>query len=395
MVSQSPTGSARIALQRRSNLHYFDGTVNVSSLRAHITSAETKIAHGRAAYTRNTGTTLPEFHSMPSSKRSVSGEDTLTDDNGVRWYGDITVGTPPSTYTVDFDTGSADLFLPGPDCGSTCDGHNIYDPTSSSSSKDVNNTFTLSYGDGSTVLGERWTDTVAIAGYTATNQALGVASQYSSGFTSPGFAPDGLIGLAFKSISAYNADSIFQTLAAQGALPEQVLGVKLTSSGSGSELRVGGTDSALYQGGFTWTDVVQEGYWQISVDGININGSEALSSFPAIVDTGTTLILGQTDSVQQLYNSLGGKSIGGGLYTLPCASMPGVDISIKLGGKAFVLGSDTFNFGTYNSTEGTCVGGISGSDNLGDMWILGDIFLRNVYTVFDLGNSRVGYAELA
>ena len=67
---------------------------------------------------------------------------------------------------VDFDTGSSDLFLPGPDCGSTCSGHTTYDPSSSSTSKDVGKSFSLAYGDGSTVSGEQYTDTVSIAGLT-------------------------------------------------------------------------------------------------------------------------------------------------------------------------------------------------------------------------------------
>lgn len=176
----------------------------------------------------------------PSSKRAT-GSDDLTDDEAELWYGTISVGTPATKYTgkrdlifrqeyaflrpslVDFDTGSSDLFLPGPDCDSSCSGHTTYDPSSSSTSNDVGKTFSLSYGDGSTVSGEQYTDTVTIAGLTvsllpdmnsvaridyndcsqATKQTLGAAKTYSSGFESSNFPADGLMGMGFKSISDY------------------------------------------------------------------------------------------------------------------------------------------------------------------------------------------------
>ena len=67
-------------------------------------------------------------------------------------------------YTVDFDTGSSDLFLPSSACGSNCSGHNLYDPGASSTSQDLGQTFKIGFEDGSSVTGEQYTDDVQIAG---------------------------------------------------------------------------------------------------------------------------------------------------------------------------------------------------------------------------------------
>ena len=70
--------------------------------------------------------------------------------------------------TVDFDTGSSDLFVPSTSCGSSCSGHKSYDPSASSTSKDLKSGFTLNFGVEATsaVTGEQYTDVVTIAGLT-------------------------------------------------------------------------------------------------------------------------------------------------------------------------------------------------------------------------------------
>ena len=121
-----------------------------------------KIDTGFARFEANTGSVHPNFrnvsapphrlHKRQSANATGSGvgTDSLTDDDDNQlWQGTISVGTPPVTYTVDFDTGSADLFLPSPECVSdTCSGHKPYDTSSSSTSEDLGQTFSLGFGDG-------------------------------------------------------------------------------------------------------------------------------------------------------------------------------------------------------------------------------------------------------
>ena len=171
---------------------------------------------------------------------------------------------------MDFDTGSSDLFLPGKDCGDTCSGHTAYDTSKSSSAKDLGQQFSLKYGDGSTVSGEVFSDTVSIGGLTASNQSVGAAKQYSDGFGSAHFPPDGLMGMAFEQISEYKAPPVFQTLVKEKQVGSAEFGFTLLESGS--ELYLGGVDKSKVSGDLTYTAVTTPGYWQIKFGGVKMAG---------------------------------------------------------------------------------------------------------------------------
>jgi cathepsin D len=64
------------------------------------------------------------------------------------------------------------------------------------------------------------------------------------------------MGLAFESISVYGANPPIQTLMSKGALNSPMFGFKLTPSDS--ELFLGGVNSRLFTGDFTWVSLIQE-----------------------------------------------------------------------------------------------------------------------------------------
>jgi len=392
-VTQTPRPGTIIPLAKRGSLRAADGSIDTDILQAHTARTLAKIQRGFDAFEKNTGKPHSLASLLLSNIKRSTGSVELTNQDNSLWYGSLDIGTPAKTFTVDFDTGSSDLFVPASNCTENCEGHKSYDPSQSSTSADLKKTFSLRYGDGSTVSGEQYTDTVSIAGLNAAKQTLGAADTYSTGFASDSFKPDGLMGMGFKSISDYNADPVFQTLVAQGQTSAPEFGFKLADSGS--ELYLGGTNSALYTGDFTYVDVTQEGYWQVNVDAIEVNGKQPVKGFSAIVDTGTTQLLGDTESVVSVYKNIPGAKPypgGNGLYTIPCNF--NTPVSLTLGGKSFSIDPSIFNMGAVEEGSSTCVGGLGSQDNL-KFWIIGDVFLRNVYTAFDVGNTRVGFASLS
>ncbi|KAH8091380.1 aspartic peptidase domain-containing protein [Cristinia sonorae] len=344
------------------------------------------------------------------------------------WHGAITVGTPPQNFTVDFDTGSSDLILPNPACSTSCKGHRTYKPNQSSSSEGLYSAFSTSFGDSSSVFGTQYRDTVTIAGMTAKSQTLGTALTYSSGFASTRFPADGLLGMAFKPISELNANPFFQTLLSQQhhthttssstALPG-TFAFKLAHNDS--ELTLGGVNAELYTGEFAWSNVTEEGYWQVEMGGLSVGNETFGEGHAAIIDTGTTLLIADTQTVASVYASIPGAkpapSLGSGFYTFPCPAAPSSSsastsnttttattttttnttpptISLSFGGRSFAIPSGTFSLGPVTKGGDVCVGGLVANDDM-KFWIVGDLFLRGVYTAFDVQGMRVGFADLA
>lgn len=305
------------------------------------------------------------------------------------WAGPVKIGTPAQDFVLDFDTGSADTWVPSSSCDSAaCSSHNKYDPAKSSSSKLQSGSLDIEYGDGSATKGKVYTDTVTVGGVTAKNQAIGVATQLSNSFADD--PQDGIMGMGYESISTLKEKPFFQTLMTDGAVAKPQFSFSL-NSGSGSELYLGGANSKKYQGDVEWHDVLSESYWVLEGDAF-VDNNKANEDFYAIIDTGTTVVVAPPSEAEEFWSKVpDSEPYAGGYYTFPCNSVP--DVSFSFGGKKWEMDADTLNLGSTASGSQRCVGSVVGMDVGVNAWIMGDSFLKNVYTTFDFDKNAVGFAE--
>ncbi|KAJ7033552.1 acid protease [Mycena alexandri] len=407
-TGESAAGTT-IPLRKRSSLTGADGVFNQSKAVAATHRTVNKHRQNRITLQENRGhligrdsgiapASLPadlESRLVPRAEKHQL--EALTElESGREWAGTITIGTPGQPFLVDFDTGSADLWVPSSSCtGLPCTGKSKYNATKSSTSLKQSGSFSILYGDGGTVSGPVYSDTVTVAGVTVKNQFFGPATALSPDFATDPI--DGIFGLALPILSKIRKFPFFANAAAQESVRVSQFSFYLADNGS--ELYLGGTDPTKYTGKVEFHNVdAYEGYWQPTGAKVKVGSGTILTKLETIIDSGSTIIYGDPAAIQQIYAAVPGAQPfeeAKGYYTFPCDSPP--VISFNWGGKDWEISADNVNLGLAAVDSPDCVAALAALD-LGfgpDVFILGDAFMRNVYSVFDMGREAVGFAALA
>eukprot|EP00743_Colponemidia_sp_Colp-15_P002315 GILK01002510.1.p1 GENE.GILK01002510.1~~GILK01002510.1.p1 ORF type:complete len:415 (+),score=48.30 GILK01002510.1:78-1322(+) len=324
-----------------------------------------------------------------------------------QYFGTITIGNPPQEFTMIFDTGSSNVWVPSIKCLShSCQTHRRYDHMKSSTFQPLLMdshvpVFTIRYGTGS-IMGELVTDTVTIGNTQVESQVFGsVLEEEGRAFMSSPFS--GIVGLGMPSIAVAHSTPLFDHLMQKGVLPKNQFSVYMSNQdGMDGALILGGIDPQFVASDWVYADVHGSSYWEILMGDIKV-GDVAMNfcsgdGCRAAVDTGTSMIAGPSAAIESLMHQLGVRSDCSNFHQLP-------NLKFLIGGKELVLEPEDYVMQSRTpSIHGNlrsiprCAAAFMSLDvppPRGPLFVLGDVFLRKYYTVFDRDNLRVGFALAA
>ncbi|KAF9915144.1 hypothetical protein BX616_006814 [Lobosporangium transversale] len=317
----------------------------------------------------------------------------------IQYYGPVNIGTPPQTVNLVFDTGSADIWFPSAECEMVgCKAHRRFDATKSSTFQKDGRPWTIRYGEGSSASGILGQDVVEVGGVKV-HQTIGLALNESITFAQ---APeDGIFGLAFNSKQTVKGVKTFMDNAiASKAITRPIFSVYLPSirmnGGEGGYYLFGAIDHNRYKGRLTSVPVTKQGYWQVHVSDLKFEGQSLAQASEAIVDTGSTLLLVSDAASEAIH-----KNIKGAFYSkdefawvVPCSLASSTqNIYLTLAGKDFHVPVADLAWEPTKEGSSLCYSGVQGG--LEGLWVLGDVFIKNNYCVFDLSDKpSIGIAPI-
>ena len=209
---------------------------------------------------------------LPACTSGLPATTNRSQPNDVEYLTPVSIGTPPQTLNLDFDTGSSDLWVFSSQTqANEVSGQTVYNISNSSTAKKLDGySWNIQYGDGSYSSGDVYKDTITIGGLSFSGQAVESAVKVSEEFTSDS-ASDGIVGLAFDSINNVQPQrqkTFFDNIVS--SLDHPVFTVDLKHNAPGT-YNFGYIDGSAFTGNLTLVPVDNsQGFWTFNCTGYRV-----------------------------------------------------------------------------------------------------------------------------
>lgn len=312
--------------------------------------------------------------------------------------GTVFLGTPPQPLQVLFDTGSDTFWVRSSNCTSDeCIGRPSFKSSASTTyvQSEIITKRQLNFGDGTKVGCILNYDLLKIGAVEVKKMSVceGTSIETTVGST------DGIIG--FGPSSDPNGLDIFSVLARESVkVPAEVsfwFDRNLNSTSAG-EIYFGGIDESKFFPPVQYSPIADNSSWMIQMDDINVTVDGKKSSILAeptqvMIDTGTTLVLVPPTLFAKLTANMNIQMVDS-LYYVDCKTIEKLPpIEFKFNGMDPLI-LDWHLQVLVASKRASCLSIFQPFSGDANDVIIGALFLRNFYTVFDHGNRRIGFANL-
>jgi hypothetical protein len=327
------------------------------------------------------------------------GRATIKNWFNTQYFAEIGLGSPPQKFSVQLDTGSSNLWVPGVACGDGCGKHPMYNPAKSVSYSAVQHPFYIRYGSG-TVTGTLNKDTLHFAGYEIPQMEFGAVSKMVNNFKVAHF--DGILGMAFQTISYDHLPTVLERMTGwyNGQVPvldRKVFSLKLSKEpGQVGEAIFGGVDPKFHVGTFNFVPLTPlrglEKYWTVTLDRVQVDSLGTTSRQKVIIDSGTSFLVMNPGNVQYVAEKLNINQFRhNNVYLMPCNTQVPTWY-FTFGKRTLSLTAQDMMVKYPKAGPNTCIYALGELPGLPMFAIFGDVFLRKYYTQFDYGNHRIGFA---
>jgi hypothetical protein len=354
-------------------------------------------SYGSALLDDTTGAADDSGASSPSSSDAGSPASNyrvgLMNFMGTEYFGKINVGSPAQEFNALFDTGSSNAWVIGAGCNSdSCDPHNKFHSSRSTTFRRIGDTFRLEYANGK-CNGHLGSDRFRVGGLDIPSQTIGVIDELDGAIFKVS-KYDGIVGLAYPKIALKGVTPLMDTL--MGSSPDPLASDSFSfylskDTAQKGALVLGGTMPQFHKTDFTYVPVVKKGYWLVALDDFRVgHGSAGYcdGGCQMAVDSGTALIAGPARHIHALNDKLSVDPSCSNVDSLPT-------VHFVISGQELPLTPNQYVRRVDRGDGQMCVSGFLPLDvpHHNGLWILGDVFMRAYYTHFDRQGDRVGFAQ--